>query len=213
MPHRIRRLLVAVVSLLLATPFASAGTVYEVNTTGATTIGSKNNGNAFLGQSFNSGSNTLLSSASLQINNEGLGVENFTIGLYHVIGSPGVYLATGTSLASATFSNSILSGSGQAFYTFNSLNWNLSPNTVYMFGIEAANPDSVKWTLNQSATKDNSTGFITGYSGYNAQAGTNVDNGLHGATITAVPEPSTYTIVLTGIAYGGFSTWRRRKRA
>ena len=209
MPRHIRRLFVAVVSLLLVPAFAAAATVYEVNTTGATTIGSKNNSGVFIGQSFNSGSNTLLSAASLQINNGGLGVENFTIGLYHVTGSPGVYLATGTSLASATFSNSILSGTGQAFYTFNNLNWNLSPNTVYMFGIEAANPDSVKWTLNQSATKDSSTGFITGYSGYNAQDGNTVDNGLHGATITAVPEPATFVLAAAGLL--AIAALRRRR--
>ena len=32
-------------------------------------------------------------------------------------------------------------------------------------------------------------------------------------TITAVPEPSTYAMALAGIACGGFSMWRRRKRA
>ena len=32
-------------------------------------------------------------------------------------------------------------------------------------------------------------------------------------TLTAVPEPATYAMVLAGIACGGFSMWRRRKRA
>ena len=31
--------------------------------------------------------------------------------------------------------------------------------------------------------------------------------------ITAVPEPTTYAMAFAGIAYGGFSMWRRRKRA
>jgi hypothetical protein len=31
--------------------------------------------------------------------------------------------------------------------------------------------------------------------------------------VTAVPEPSTYAMALAGIACGGFSIWRRRKRA
>jgi len=31
--------------------------------------------------------------------------------------------------------------------------------------------------------------------------------------ITAVPEPSTYAMVLAGLACGGYSMWRRRKRA
>ena len=32
-------------------------------------------------------------------------------------------------------------------------------------------------------------------------------------TLTAVPEPSTYVMALAGLACGGFSMWRRRKRA
>ena len=32
-------------------------------------------------------------------------------------------------------------------------------------------------------------------------------------SVQAVPEPSTYTIAIAGIACGGFSMWRRRKRA
>jgi len=31
--------------------------------------------------------------------------------------------------------------------------------------------------------------------------------------VAAIPEPSTYAMALAGIACGGFSTWRRRKRA
>jgi hypothetical protein len=30
---------------------------------------------------------------------------------------------------------------------------------------------------------------------------------------TSVPEPSTYAITLAGLAWGGFSKWRRRNRA
>jgi len=32
-------------------------------------------------------------------------------------------------------------------------------------------------------------------------------------TVSAVPEPSTYAMALAGLACGGFSMWRRRKRA
>ena len=34
-----------------------------------------------------------------------------------------------------------------------------------------------------------------------------------GFRLTAVPEPTTYAMALAGIACGGFSMWRRRKRA
>jgi len=206
MPRLAIQRLCATVALLLVAATASAGTVYEVNTTGATQTGSKNNDGVFIGQSFNSGTNTLLTSASLEINRNGLAIANFTLKLFEATGTANNYFATGSSLADATFSNSILSDT-----EFTNLNWALSPNTVYMIGVASGSTATVKWSLNQSATKDSTTGFITGYSGYNAQAGGNVDNGLHGATITAVPEPSTHLVV--GIAAAGMWLLARRRHA
>lgn len=190
---------------------ATAGTVYEVNTTGATQTGSKNNQGVYIGQAFNSGTNTLLTAATLEINRNGLAIANFTLNLHLAAGSPNAYFTTGSSLASLTLSNSVLSDNTQTFYTFPSLNWSLTPNTVYMLGIASESTATVKWSLNQSTTKDSSTGFITGYQGYNAQEGSNVDNGLHGATISAVPEPPTVALA----AMAGLATWlvRFRKRS
>jgi hypothetical protein len=31
--------------------------------------------------------------------------------------------------------------------------------------------------------------------------------------VAPVPEPSTYAMALAGLAYGGYSIWRRRKQA
>jgi hypothetical protein len=195
-----RSLLAAIIAhaALLLPTVATAATVYEVNTTGATITGSKNN-DVFIGQSFNSGTNTLLTSAALEINRNGLSAANFTLTLQLATGSASNYFATGGNLYASTFSNSILSDSLETFYTFTDLNWNLSPNTVYMIGIEQETNPSVKWTLNQS-TRSTSTGFITGYAGYNAQRGTSVDDGLHGATITAVPEPSSLAALALGLS-------------
>ena len=211
MPHLAIQRLFATVALLLVAATASAGNVYEVNTTGATQTGSKNN-DVYIGQSFNSGTNTLLTSASLEINRNGLvGTANFTLNLHEATGTPNNYFKTGSSLADATFSNSILSDTLFTFYDFTNLNWALSPNTVYMIGFARESTPTGKWSLNESATKDSSTGFITGYSGYNAQEGGNVDDGLHGATITAVPEPSTHLVV--GIAAAGMWLLSRRRSA
>lgn len=193
---------------------ARAEVVYEVNTTGATQTGSKNNSGVYIGQAFNSGTNTVLSSASLQINRDALAIGNFTLNLRATTGSPGSYFAAGTALASAQYSNSILSETLGTFYTFTALNWALSPNTVYMIGIDSETTATVKWTLNQSGTRDSGTGFITGYSGYNAQEGDNIDNGLHGATITAVPEPSSLAMVaLSMLAAAAVHRFRRRPEA
>ena len=201
--------LVLVVACCLALPnFARAETVYEVTTVGAQTIGSKNNSGTYIGQSFNSGSNTLLTTASLEINRNGLNPGNFTLNLYLATGSSGAYFKTGSELASMTESNSVLSTTVQTFYTFNNLNWSLTPNTVYMIGINGESEATVKWNLNQSTTKTGSTGFIAGFAGYNAQVGGGIDDGLHGATITAVPEPSTTALGLLA----GVGVWMARLR-
>jgi autotransporter-associated beta strand protein/T5SS/PEP-CTERM-associated repeat protein len=58
----------------------------------------------------------------------------------------------------------------------------------------SGNFSSVVWSglvEGQSASFDASTGFVS---------------------ITAVPEPSTYAMALAGLAYGGFSMWRRRRK-
>jgi uncharacterized protein (TIGR03382 family) len=198
----------SVIALSAATVSASAGTVYEVNTSGATTQGSHNNEGVYIGQSFNSGSNTLLTSASLEINRNGLSIRDFTLTLHAATGTPNNFFDTGSALAQATFSNLILSETTYTSYEFTSLNWTLSPNTVYMIGIASENTATVKWSLNQSTPKDNLTGFISGYTGYNAQAGSNVDNGLHGATINAVvPAPGALALLALAGAVGG----RRRR--
>ena len=206
---RLHHLALFAACALSFTGFAAAETVYEVTTVGAQTIGSKNNSGTYIGQSFNSGSNTLLTTASLEINRNGLNAGNFTLNLYLATGSSGAYFKTGSVLASLTESNSVLSTTVQTFYTFNGLNWSLAPNTVYMIGIDGESQATVKWNLNQSTTKTGSTGFITGFAGYNAQVGGGIDDGLHGATITAVPEPS--TAVLGALA--GLGVWLVRRRA
>ncbi|GEM_PF-6271394 len=203
-----RFLLATFTAALLMSP-VSAATIYEVNTTGATEVGSKNNDNVYIGQAFNSGPNTLLTAASLQINRNGLSTADFTLRLHEATGSPNAYFKTGSALVSATYSNSILSDSLSTFYEFTNLNWSLSPNTVYMIGIASESTATVKWTLNQSAIKASATGFITGYAGYNAQQGDNIDNGLHGATITAVPEPSSWALL--SVAVGAVAARCRRR--
>ena len=106
---------------LLVPVVASAATVYEVNTTGATQTGSKNN-DVYIGQAFESGTNTLLTSADLQINSNALASGTFVLNLQLTTGSPGAYFASGSPLVSATFSNTILSTTLGSFYSFTNLN-------------------------------------------------------------------------------------------
>jgi hypothetical protein len=123
MPRLAVQRLFATAALILVAAVASANTVYEVYTTG-TDKGSKNN-DVYIGQSFNSGTNTLLTSASLEINRNALAIANFTLNLHAATGSPNNYFKTGSSLADATFSNSILSDTQFTFYDFTNPNWAL----------------------------------------------------------------------------------------
>ncbi len=206
---RFFNLFVCCVLCLLPT-VSTADTVYEVNTLNATQVGSKNNAGVYIGQSFDSGDNTLLTSATLQINRQGLAIGNFTLNLYAATGFPSNYFKADSSpLYSANFSNSILSETLWSYYDFTNLNWNLSTQTVYMIGIDSESTATVKWSLNKSTSQNSSTGFITGYSGYNAQEGMNIENGLHGATIIAVPEPSVLSLLAVGL--GGLAMMQRRR--
>jgi hypothetical protein len=196
--------------LFLLPTVSPADTVYEVNTLNATSRASKNNQGSYIGQSFDSGDNTLLKSAALQINRQGLAIGNFTLNLYAATGFSSNYLkAYSSPLYSANFSNSILSETLWSYYDFTNLNWDLSTQTVYMIGIDSESTATVKWSLNTSTSKNSSTGFITGYSGYNAQSGMNIQNGLKGATIIAVPEPSALSLLAIGLS--GLALVRRRR--
>lgn len=138
------RFALAALVLLAGSSPASAGTVYEVNTTDATETGSKNNDGVYIGQAFNSGTNTLLTSASLEINRNGLAVADFTLKLHLATGSPNNYFKTGSAIRDVTYSNSILSTSLGTFYEFTDLDWPLTPNTVYMLGIASESTATVK---------------------------------------------------------------------
>ena len=48
---------------------------------------------------------------------------------------------------------------------------------------------------------------------FNGDAFTSYQPLINGFQVRAVPEPSTYAMALAGLACGGFSLFRRRKRA
>ena len=81
---------------------------------------------------------------------------------------------------------------------FSGGSYSAGTNVLQLFansGGFAGNFSSVAWSGladGQSASFDASTGYIS---------------------IMGVPEPSTYAMALAGIACGGYSMWRRRKRS
>jgi hypothetical protein len=148
------------------------------------------------------------------------------VGLYHWNGS------------AYTLQRSVTIGSGTAFFLDGGYRWypiadyTLSdPNpSAYFIAATVSSGDGDSWGGNGSADLTN-VGNNDLNAGYNTTAGSqsssllpstwngsfpgNTFYNAPNATLNAVPvpEPSTYALTLAGAAYGGFSMWRRRKRA
>lgn len=106
---------------------------------------------------------------------------------------------------------STLSGTYAAVST-GALNIPLSPSTNYWL---VFNGESLTSGVVQIEEALNPSGIGSPFKAmtYNTNAWTGVNNLAAVGTITAVPEPSTYAMALGGLACGGFSFFRRRKRA
>lgn len=154
---------------------------------------SKNNAGTFIGQSFTSGATAdFIQSLDMYINNNALGVADFTLSLYAVSGTAQSYTPTGVSLHSVTFSNSILNSVIGTHYLFDDLNWAITGSTTYMVGIESSVTASVKWQASATTLSEN---LLVGTDDQNRYANGGVISGsLHAMTVTtaAVPEPSSY---------------------
>jgi len=85
----------------------------------------------------------------------------------------------------------------------------LSTAGSYITGGEVQTWSGTDWVVNTDLSAFSLAYYATdaaaeSFTGY---------GGLGGYTILAVPEPSTYAMALAGLACGGFTMWRRRKRA
>lgn len=218
-------LAVCALAMLHATVSYGAASNLLINATSNT----KNNVNGTIGFAFAAaifpGPPTIKGLGFVDAGEDGLAASH-QVGLYHWNGS--VY----------TLERSVTIGAGTAFHLNGGYRWypiadytlTDSNSSAYFLAATVGSGDGDFWGGNNSADLT-SVGNNELNGGYNATAGSqsasilpstwngsfpgNTFYNAPNATMNTVPlpEPTTYVMTLTGIACGGFSMWRRRKRA
>lgn len=139
--------------------------------------------------------------------------------------TPTISIASGTSVLTAT-----LTGTGQWFLEsrdysvfgtpndgavgfFYSTSGVEEGNGAYIGGLIGFNNLQTTGTVNGQSGFDSGSGGILGFPTSVGRLFIASDTGAAGTFVTAVPEPSACYMALVGLAYGGYSAWRRRKRA
>ncbi|MFM8495264.1 MAG: PEP-CTERM sorting domain-containing protein [Planctomycetia bacterium] len=89
------------------------------------------------------------------------------------------------------------------------LTYPLAASTNYF--VRLTSTADLAWVLGPSSSTTLNSVFRYGVASLN-NADSSVAGGMK-VDVNAVPEPSTYVMALAGLACGGFSRWRRRKRA
>ena len=219
----------AVGALLVTGATAEAVTIYgnlgTVNaSTTSNTVGYLNSTqqNQFQSQGFSVGNQVGSSAWDIQEIQVGLGSTgspNPKVGIYSNFASingpvPGTLLATFTGTTAV---------SAKGIYTFTG-SFTAQANTSYWVVLEntnSASQESYEWFSNDAFTpptqQNASNVTYLGTVERNGEFGTWINTlpslsiGIKG--VVAVPEPSTYCMALAGLACGGYSRWRRRKRA
>jgi formylglycine-generating enzyme required for sulfatase activity len=92
----------------------------------------------------------------------------------------------------------------------NARSWLETP--VNPFDIEGTYVRGGTWDQGENVTQYRRDGLNNRFYTANNESSPNIGIRL-GTMAVAVPEPSTYAMALAGVAYGGFSMFRRRKRA
>ena len=88
------------------------------------------------------------------------------------------------------------------------------PDGTYLSFYTSDYSQYIVWDNNYQAVLYYSTKNIDGDFGWDSSSYPITDeNGWRIGSVQAVPEPSTYAMALAGLACGGYSMWRRRKRA
>ena len=109
------------------------------------------------------------------------------------------------------YSSNTVNVGAKALYEFTFSGATLSSGSSYWVIPETAT--EISWYIASSATSEQNA---SGYTSLGAVQ--NAGNGFEpsqpfAVSISAVPEPSTCAMALAGLACGGYSMWRRRKRA
>jgi hypothetical protein len=154
----------------------------------------------------------LLTGVQLLLSNGGDSFGTASIGIYNNNAgtsppSPGSLVAT-----IGTVANSSLSGTASVWNVSLSSPLSLAASTRYWVGLSTSNNASMQWWY---ASSNAGTGvaneFFSNSDGNFANAG---DRPYQmSVSVNALPEPSTYAMALAGLACGGYTMFRRRKRA
>jgi hypothetical protein len=174
-----------------------------------------------LGQSFVSGSGVQLTSVKALLSSSNL----LSTGTAQIaLWSSNSQGDLGSMLASHAFADSTVTSGSSEVYTFDPTTWTgsvaLAPSTEYWITLTSVTPNAVIWGGNFNSTSagfgvtntqglyGNTTSPASGITYYDASTG-----GTYNMEIqVAVPEPSTYVMALAGLACGGYSMFRRRKK-
>jgi len=126
----------------------------------------------------------------------------------------------GSSLVTLSGSSSVPT---EAKYTYTTSYWLTAGSTYWMVVSDAnavSNSSSFSWFANLAntvPTAQNLSGWTNAGTDRSSDGGSTWSDNTPATTssisINAVPEPSTYAMALAGLACGGYSMFRRRKRA
>jgi len=122
--------------------------------------------------------------------------------------------APGSLFATSTNTQTLTADTNGALFTWNFANVPMLPSTTYWI----RPPTGLNWNFRgfSSPVAQNSSGYVYvgGYESVNGGSTWGTDGPApYAVSVQAVPEPSTYCMALAGLACGGFSMWRRRRRA
>ncbi len=156
------------------------------------------------------GSGFLLTGVQLLVSKSGGSSGTTSIGIYNnnagtTPPSPGSLFAT-----IGTVSDSSLSGTASVWNVSLGSPLSLAASTRYWVGLSTSNNASMQWWYASSAA---GTGVANEFFSNSQGSFANAGNGPYQMLVTVVPEPSLYALALVGLASGGISMWRCRKKA
>jgi len=167
-------------------------------------------------EDFTFGSATTIDGAGVYIGSTGDGLSNWDGAFQYAIygdagGSPGAALASG-SVTATTSDTGIPWFSGNAFlfeFNFNSA-FNAAANTTYWLGLHASSDYAGRDELYFSTTNGNGTNL--GQENFENQGSWSGNGQEHAFYLTggAVPEPTTWALMILGMGGAGVALRRRR---
>jgi len=156
------------------------------------------------------GSGILLTGVQLLLSKSGGSSGTTSIGIYNNDAgtsppSPGSLFAT-----IGTVTDSSLSGTASVRNVSLGSPLSLAASTRYWVGLSTSNNASMQWWYAASGT---GTGVANEFFSNSIGNYANAGDRPYQMLVTVVPEPSLYAMALVGLASGGLSMWRRRKKA